>query len=104
MLREELVSVNDGLLSSRREKGCMWMIGAEIFMSERALKMKSKSSTGPNFISFEVGEMKTFANVMVHLLLLGVLCGKEALVRAYSRSFNWFGVRLQLMFECGVGV
>jgi hypothetical protein len=103
MLSKELMSINDSLLSGWGEKGGMRMIGLEIVVREGAVEMKCKA-TWPNFVPFDVRKVKAFASVGIHLLQLGVLGGKKALLGAYRRGFNWSSVRLKLMFKRSIRV
>jgi hypothetical protein len=63
--------------------------------------MKSKPA-GTNCIMFQVSEVKIFAYMRIHDVLLSLLCGKEALMGTYSRCRSREGVWLKLMGKCDI--
>ena len=79
MLCKELVGFNDGSLSGHGKEGGMGMIGGKIGMGEGAFEVQGKT-TGAYSIPFDVGKVKAFANMGIHLFLLSVLGGKETLL------------------------
>jgi hypothetical protein len=61
-------------------------------------------TTGANFIPFDVSKVEAFARVRIHLFLLDVLGGHQALVWPNSRECDRGSVGKELLRKSGVGV
>jgi hypothetical protein len=81
----------------------MWMIRGEVAMSETTFEMEGKA-TRSNRVILDIGKVETFANMLIHLLLLSKFRGLKTLMWTYGRRDCGRSVRSMLCFESGVGI